>query len=523
VRTRASLPAGHGELTTRPALDTWPALLDANRAARAGWEFKVAGMAALELAAMARGEVLERATGFSARLGVPVRAAGGVDEPIVATGHQPELYHPGVWVKDFLLDRVAGEVGASAIDFVVDTDGFDSLGVSSPCLTPCVDRCSQYLAVGGAERTYASAKVPEADEIDRFSAAVVDAVSSLPAPAIRVHFERFARLLRESASDARDLAELVTFARRRYEASAKTGYLELPVSSMARSEAFTRFLVDIALDADRFAEVYNSELREYRELTATRSAAQPFPDLAREDGRIELPFWVMTPAARRPLFAQGAAGEVRLYAGDELVASLPAEADEAVRSLEASEVDFAPKALALTMFVRMFACDLFIHGVGGGRYDQVTDGVVRRYYGVEPPQFVVASLTMFLPLGAHAVTPEEISAAKERLNKLEHNPDVLVGEIVFDDADERLHATRLAAEKRELVGRIGVHGADKKALGARIREVNSELAEVLAPVREELEAELASLTRQAQANDILTDRTYPFCFWDPREIQDKAG
>ena len=43
-------------------------------------------------------------------------------------------------------------------------------------------------------------------------------------------------------------------------------------------------------------------------------------------------------------------------------------------SLQASGTPIAPKALALTLFARMFVCDLFIHGVGGGRYDRVTDG-----------------------------------------------------------------------------------------------------------------------------------------------------
>ncbi len=49
---------------------------------------------------------------------------------IVMTGHQPELYHPGVWVKDFLLQRLSEETGASAIDVVVDSDGFDTVSVS---------------------------------------------------------------------------------------------------------------------------------------------------------------------------------------------------------------------------------------------------------------------------------------------------------------------------------------------------------------------------------------------------------
>jgi len=172
--------------------------------------------------------------------------------------------------------------------------------------------------------------------------------------------------------------------------------------------------------------------------------------------------------------------------------------------------------------VRIFACDLFIHGVGGGRYDRVSDGVCRRYYGVEPPQFVVASTTMYLPIGAHIVTEDELASAKARLNRLEHNPDALLDEVEFDSAEERSRALALATEKAELVSAIAQAGADKKTLGMRIREVNTDLASLLAPLRAGMEAEVATLGAQLAVSEILTDRTYPFCFWSPTEVADKA-
>ena len=43
-------------------------------------------------------------------------------KPFIATGHQPTLYHPGVWFKNFLLSRIAGEVHGEAINLTVDND-----------------------------------------------------------------------------------------------------------------------------------------------------------------------------------------------------------------------------------------------------------------------------------------------------------------------------------------------------------------------------------------------------------------
>src|SRR5687768_12574960 len=43
-------------------------------------------------------------------------------QPIVASGHQTELYHPGVWVKDVLAGNIAARTGGQAYHFAVDTD-----------------------------------------------------------------------------------------------------------------------------------------------------------------------------------------------------------------------------------------------------------------------------------------------------------------------------------------------------------------------------------------------------------------
>jgi hypothetical protein len=129
---------------------------------------------------------------------------------------------------------------------------------------------------------------------------------------------------------------------------------------------------------------------------------------------------------------------------------------------------------------------------------------------------------MYLPLGAQIVSEAEVSAAQERLNRLEHNPDSMLSEVEFDSAEERTRAIALAEEKSSLVGAIAAPDAEKKSLGLRIREVNAELSALLEPLRVFLEAELEGLESQRAASEILTDRTYPFCFWSPQEVADKA-
>lgn len=525
MKPRPVIPAGHGELLEEPPYGEWHESLSANMAAVSGWSFDVAGVPAGVLRESARGELQAAAKVFSGRLGVPVRepSAPGRGAPLIVTGHQPDLYHPGVWVKNFLLQRFAREQSADALDLVVDSDGFDSVAVSSPCLTPEPRRCVHYLAVGGAGSCFATAPVPSAEHVEEFCGAVLSSLSGLSSPAPARHFTDFCARLRAALPDSGNLAELLTFARRRYEVDAGTDYPELPVTLMAGSASFARFIVHLAVNAAIFARAYNAELDAYRHQTRTRSKAQPFPDLEVGEGAVELPFWRIADGVRSPVHVEvDARGGVSFATSSGAFLELPSDPEAAVVALMASGELLAPKALALTMFVRLFVADLFIHGVGGGRYDRITDGVVRRFFGVEPLAYVVASLTVYLPLGARIVEESELSELKERINRLEHNPDAALSEAEFSSSEEREQAMALADEKTRLVEAISQPDADRKTLGLRIRQVNSELAGVVSPLREALEAELTRLEALRQAAEILTDRTYPFCFWSPSDVADKA-
>ncbi len=518
AKAKTTTPAGHGELLTRPEFAEWGSLARANADATAGWDFEMCGRSVHELRAEARADALERAAAFSARLGVPVREAHGNTQLIVMTGHQPELYHPGIWIKDFLLQRLADESGAAAVDLVVDSDGFEALEVHSPCFKPEVRVCRAYLALGTNDGCYACTPVPAAADIELFCRAGAENLSTLPAPALSHHFATFCEVLKGTAGDAENVAELVTFARRRYEASAGTDYLELPVTSMAGSRPFATLVAHLARNAVDFAGAYNAALADYRLRNGLRSAAQPFPDLRSEGDLVELPFWHLG-AGRETVWARTGDAPAIVVGGEVLCDLSGGSAPEAVL---ASDLRPAPKALALTLYARLFVADFFIHGVGGGRYDQVTDDVMRRYFHIEPPTFGVASMTMYLPLGAHVVTDAEVDAVTQALNRLKHNPDQMLDAVEFDSAEEHDAAAALAAEKERLVAAIAAEGADKKALGQSIRAVNEDLAARLAPYQRQLQEELDDLLAMQSAGEVLTDRTYPFCFWSPAEVADKA-
>ena len=523
VHSKPTLPQGHGELLTEPDLDSWPSLLRANTMAASKWEMPVAGRSLADYRTLVRSQMLDVAREFSTRIGVQVEAGADDSRSVVMTGHQPELYHAGVWVKNFLLQEVAGRTDAIGINVVVDTDAFQSLTASMPCFCPEACRCTFELAEGEPEAYFAFAPVPSSAQIEAFCSAGADSLATLPTSSPARHFDAFCEELKIASRDATNIGELVTFARRRYESSADTTYLEVPLSALVRTEAFRLFVAHVVLDAPRFAACHNDELARYRKLTGTRSKTRPFPDLMTADeGWTELPFWHQTSAARTNMRCR-LEGDTLLLDGGDASIEVPARPDAVAEALSEMTGIVSPKAVTLTMFLRLFASDLFIHGVGGAGYDRLTDAVICCYFGIDPPAFTVTSLTMYLPIGGHVAAEGEIAEVHQRIHRLEHNPDSMLGDVSFDDESERLRAIGLAEEKAELVEMISAPGADKKDLGSRIRVLNEELSAMLEPIREALTEELERLESMGADAEILTDRTYPFCLWSPAEIADKAG
>ncbi len=521
VHSRPVLPHGHGELLARPPVAQWLELAEETSARLRDETVEIAGVALGRLRRDARRQIVAEALAYTDSFGLDLGEVDLNPELLLITGHQPEIFHPGVWVKYFLLDALASDSGGVGIDLVVDTDTFDAVGLTAPCMSPEVRRCSAHLSVAEEGKVFATTPVPTAAAIEEFCEAGATMLSSLTAPALARHFKLFCGHLRDQRPTARNLADLLTRVRRLYESEAGTHYLEMPVSRMAQTEAYLRFVAHLMLDARRFAEIHNAVLGRYRAANKTRSSAQPFPDLLIGDEWIEVPLWNITDSSREPVEMRRAGENIELRSADVSLITVPASCD-ALMSVLSSGPLLAPRALTLTVFARLVLGDLFIHGVGGGRYDAVSDEVIREFFDIEPPPYVVASMTMYLPLGAHIVTDQEVADVRSQLHRLEHNPDDLLGEVDFDSSVERERATLLAGEKARLVDAIQSADADKKSIGLAIREVNAELAELLSPLAQELRSLLSQLEGQLAATEVLTDRTYPYCLWSPLEVQDKV-
>ena len=51
---------------------------------------------------------------------------------IYLAGHQPQMFHPGVWFKNFALGELARRHGATAVNLIVDNDMLSDASLRVP-------------------------------------------------------------------------------------------------------------------------------------------------------------------------------------------------------------------------------------------------------------------------------------------------------------------------------------------------------------------------------------------------------
>ena len=495
-------PTGDGEVTVIPAADSLPEAARANAKLGTSYEFKVLDVPASTLAAQVRADVLRLAREYTTSLGLEAQTAA--PELIVATGHQPVLPHPGIWLKNHLASRVARQLGAASVNFIVDNDTVDLNTIN----VPADDEGLQNKAVPFIDCPHGMA----AEEI----VVRCDAVGALR-EAARLARTALADSLADefvaSASPAEGLTEFVSRPRRRLEESFGVRNLELPVSLLCSTDGFLALCAHIVTNAEQFFGTYNRVLDRHRARQGITNPVEPSPNLMRQAGRLELPFWVWRKGeARGPMFVACDAAETLVCEGTTIVARIPrsttgaADVVAVLRRAFGAGFKIRPRALTMTMFFRLFCCDLFIHGMGGARYEPANDAIIREFFAAEPPVYVTASATLFVKPKAPAPSAQGLVEMRQRIRRMKMTPERFVEELLPDD----LEAHELARQRAALLDMAGLSKRERRRAFAESKRLAARLRERLAPHILGAENELARAEKNAAARSIIEDRTYPF-------------
>ena len=519
-----------------PPLGDLPDLAAANAAAVAEG-LDVQGRPLGDLRDWARRDVLGRAETYTRSLGAEVSDADPA-APLILGGHQPELFHPGVWAKNFALGRVARQLSSdgapgTALNLVIDSDLLPGTRVRIPAGSRRAPRVESVpFDADRAPRPWSAARVRDPILFDSFGLRLGEALA--PAGLRPLAADHWGR-----ACCGDRLAHRLTAFRRGVEGAWGLHNLEVPIGEVCGGDPFLWFAGHLIAHARRLRADHNAALDAYREAHGVRAENRPVPPLARVGESLELPFWVWDDAnpTRRRVFVRPA-GPHRVVltdgppGGGQDFAEFPLSetmdaccAVEALRELPARGVRLRTRALATTLFARLCVGDLFLHGIGGATYDAVTDGIVRRFFGVEPPGYAAVSATAHLPFAEpFGANPAERARLEGTLRELRFNPDRHLPDPPPAAAEPLLDRKQaLIAEQKD----AATHGLSRSERRARtpanaarraaLTEVNESLAALVAGRAAAARAELAEVEARLSADKLLTSREFSFAVF-PEDV-----
>lgn len=447
----------------------------------------------------------------------------GVDAsiPMVMTGHQPVIFHAGLTWKYEATEQFVRSRELHGIAVLIDTDEGDAGAFEIPVAegrtlpTAVLRRRTERVSLSRQPGLYLTSQLASRAELATVFARVERALleSGLPEVARRVADagSRYAAFGDSSAVVANTVMRQV--------AGIGRGLLEVPFSRLCRLPEMLRFFSQLLERAREFHGCYNEVLDRYRQEHGIRNEANPFPNLRLDQDGFEMPFWLVEPAAgtRSTVWLQASSGGHWLCRGRQPLTELGSGfVAESLLGLLAQGWTLVPRGALITASLRLLFSDLFVHGLGGGRYDAATDQLIRAWWHEEPAPFAVASASKCL-------FPEDrdrlhrLQQFQTQIREMQYNPGRFLGQGVFpEDLESRLKV--LLADKDAAVAMLkscretGVSGRD---IGRRIQQLTEDIRGlVMQSVQPQMEA-LQEWTPETIST--VESRLWPWFFY-PDEV-----
>ncbi len=441
-----------------------------------------------------REALLQAAHQNAHRLGTAAPASLDPALPLLATGHQAYLWHPGILAKDLALQAAADRLKAQPLHLIVDQDVHDVFSVQHPQITDA----QLYVQTTHLQRS----RTREGNQDP--TPANTPTGCQPPAELIPPPWP----VLQEALTHAEN--GLVNTANRAEQAAVLLHHLKQPyagnipivfTSDLATLPAFTQFVQRMTRDAHACVAAYNQAARAMPQAGIT--------PLLQTREQVELPLWSVSWNQPRR----------RVYADDQGLT------DDAGRDIDPASL--RPRALALTALLRTALIDLFIHGTGGALYDQITETWLQNWrpkeaHGLQPwdpppaatmaaAAAVTADLT--LNIDVPAATPAELRRAVWHRHHLPHNIDR-----VLNSPDP--HDQALAARKHAVLDRMSEdRDRQRRAqLFAQLHAINDELVSRHPRLIQQADETLDTARKGLANRHLLAKRDWPFFLYPPAQL-----
>ena len=521
---RFRAPQNDGEVLCVPSRDRLFPLILSNRQNLQQEPLEILGQSLQQLTVQARSDFLDSAFRYT-REYCDINVDLDTTSPLIMTGHQPGFVHPGVWLKNFSADQLSREAQGVAVHLVIDNDLCRQNAINVPTGTV---RAPQTMVVPFDDVQpaipYEERRILNWDVWNSFGKRTAQAISTfIEDPLIDQWWPQTS----VQASPSTNLGLAMAQARHRLELQWGISNLELPLSQVCQSESYRVFVLALMVEAERFLETYNASLADYRAEHRLRSDAQPLPDLERRDNWIEAPFWVWSESdpTRRPLFVKQTAQGLQVGNLVDWEATLLDTPEVSIPSAvaqlsewESQGIKLRSRALTTTLYSRLFLADLFIHGIGGAKYDQVTNEICRQFWGIDLPEYLTLSGTLQLPIACPNTSLDDVRRWKRRFRDLSFHPERFLSKENLSTL-ELEKVERITAQKKTWIKTTKTlqNAAERHR---HIADANLALQPWLESERKRTAEYLNSALRESRANQVLQSREYAFCLFPHTLLKD---
>ena len=359
---RLRAPKEDGEHLQIPPLEQCAAICNDNSLLLHSHGFELDKQDIQQIRRSARRELIEKSVAYSSRYRDTTFDPNL--ETILMAGHQPALFHPGVWYKNFALGEMAQRSQGIGINLVIDNDLCASCQIAVP--TGTLERpLNENIAYDRVERflPYEMCRVMDLDLWSTFA----DRVSTKLAP-----FEKkpLVNQLWPQVVDARKLGLQAPYAvaagRHRLESQFGLQTLEIPLNQVCDTAGFAAFVAELIGRSRQLREIHNRCLIDYRREHRLRSHSHPVPELPRSTVGLNYRYGfgeTMTRRVEGCLFATAAIridypipprGKTEISFGS---------ISEQIQALRGQGIRIRPRALTNTMYARLVLSDVFLHGM----------------------------------------------------------------------------------------------------------------------------------------------------------------
>lgn len=446
--------------------------------------------------------------------------------PVIATGHQPELFHPGVWIKNFAANGLARRHGLAPLHVVVDADIIKTTSLQIPIANAnpaLVTTAPVPFDAWNGEEPLLGREIRDPARFHDFATSTQHHWREWPfSPLLpvfwsevnRCHDAAKSRLAEKwwNEDDSPSLAWCLSGAQRAMEERWGCFNRERWLCHMDRQP----FMGQILADLPRFHTAYNESVRQYRRKYRLRGHSHPVPDLAIDGDFFEAPFWWVDSERNRRnrLFVRARGDRLDLRVGfDGQSIVVPRRSPFSSREMADKGAQLTTRALTTTMFVRLCVVDLLIHGIGGAKYDEVTDNIIRQYFGIEPPEYMVVSGTLRLPFPTFPAKTDDCMHLQRQLRNLDWNPERCLPR--GQPWVEELVAAKMHWRQAEPTSK-----AARRERFRQLQAVNGNLRALIpSETVQQLQDSLSRCQQELRANEILQRRDFAFVLYPEETLK----